>query len=88
MEFTNCSDLALYVKLPDQESEKRIDKEPFTFKFKAHIESLLTLVLVFQGHYNEPDFVLQMNVTPGVKELKLDYDVSKGVWGHFLTAVV
>ena len=79
------SNIALYFKSSDQKSETRIDKEPFTFKFKAPIESLLTLVLVFQGHYNEPDFELQLKVVPGVSGLKLDYDVSKGVWGHFLS---
>ena len=86
-EIYTCYNIALCVKLPDQENEKRIDKEPFAFKFKAHMESLLTLILVFQGHYKEPDFEFQVKVTPGIRELKLDYDVSKGVWAHFLNEV-
>ncbi|KAI6646484.1 E3 ubiquitin-protein ligase TRIM71-like [Oopsacas minuta] len=73
---------ALYTKLPNQEGENKIDKEPFTCKLNAIAGSQLTLVLVFHGHYNEPDFEIQLDVKPGIRELKLDYDVSKGVWSH------
>ena len=73
---------ALYAKLPSQETETRIEKEPFSFKFKSAPSSVLKIIIVFQGHYNEPDYELGVDVSAGVKQLRLDYDVRKGEWSH------
>lgn len=76
------------MKLPNRDAEIRLDKEPLVCKFQAETGSKIALVLVFHGHYNEPDYECQIDVKPEVRELRLDYDVSKGVWTHSISDVL
>ena len=48
---------------------------------------MLKVVIVFQGHYNEPDYELAVAVEAGVKQLRLEYEVSKGEWTHELSEI-